>query len=346
MQPSVVQPAIELHEAVLRDNARAWRRHAGVPVWAVVKAAGYGWGALRVAQALRQDVEGFFVADGEEARELRRASDKPVAVFAASDAAETVALLDDDITPNISALDALAAALAWGARAGRPARIRVGVLPAAGWSGLLEHAIVPFARAAAAGPLEVELWTHLTVPSLEAIQRERFARALAIFKAAGVRIAATDVASTFTSAREGASAESRVRIGIGLFGANGDGAGPKLGCAIRIEAPVVAVLPSSAVEAAGYREPQTFSEPWLAVVRCGYADGLPARLGGSGKFASVGMQYAVLSRREPVQIGEILRLLDTTDDLSSFLTSAGISPHEFVVGFQGRSRESSLSQRR
>ena len=341
-----MRPSLELDEAVLRDNARAWRRHAGVPVWAVVKADGYGWGAPRVAQALRGAVDGFFVTDGAEARALRRAVDGPIGVFAAGDAAETVALLDEEITPNVVAADALAAALAWGARAGRPARIRVGILPAAGWSGLLEDAFAPFARAAAAGPLEVELWTHVTAPSLEATQRARFARALAVFRAAGVRIAARDVASTFASAREGPSAESRVRIGVGLFGARGEGVGPKLGCAIRIEAPVVAVLPSSAVEAAGYREPQTFSEPWLAVVRCGYADGLPARLAGSGKFASIGMQYAVLSRKDPVQIGERLRLLDTTDDLSTFLTPTGMSPHEFVVGIQGRSRESSLSQRR
>jgi hypothetical protein len=123
-----------------------------------------------------------------------------------------------------------------------------------------------------------------------------------------------------------------VRIGIGLFGASFGG--PKLECALRIDAPVVNVLPSHAVSAAGYRSAQRIRAPWLAVVRCGYSDGLPTRLAGTNTIVSVGMQYAVLARTGPERVGQALRLLDTSSELCMFLENTGISPHEFVVGLR------------
>ncbi len=65
----------EIDLSALRGNYRALRKYAnGAKIMAVVKADGYGHGAVRVAQTLRE--EGclhFGVATVEEARELRRA---------------------------------------------------------------------------------------------------------------------------------------------------------------------------------------------------------------------------------------------------------------------------------
>lgn len=323
-------PRIELIDSAVRANARRWREHAGVPVWAVVKAGGYGWGANRIVRAVNDDVEGFFVADAREAREIRALTTRPIGVFAACSADETIALLRDGGIPNVASLEALAAADRWARARGAAARIRVGIVPAAGWSGLLEDAIDPFSRAAGEAHVEIELWTHLTAPELWSAQRGRFEAAQRRFAAAGAAIAGTDVASTFSSAREGRSSENRVRIGIGLFGASLGG--PQLECAIRIEATVTDVLPSDAVASTGYRAAERIASPWLAVVRCGYSDGLPARLAGADDILSVGMQYAVLARNAPERVGQTIRLLDASSDLGMFLENTGISPHEFVVG--------------
>lgn len=323
-------PRIELIDDVVRANARRWREHSGVPVWAVVKANGYGWDAARIVRAVDPEVEGFFVADADEAHEIRPLTKHPIAVLAAGGPAETVALLREGAIPNVASIEALAAADAWARERESPAHIRVGIVPAAGWSGLLEDAIDAFARVAGASRVTIELYTHLTAPELWDAQRRRFEAAHRRFRAAGAAIAGTDVASTLGSAREGRSSASRVRIGIGLFGASLGG--PNLECAIRIDATVTDVLPSHAVASTGYRGAERITAPWLAVVRCGYSDGLPTRLAGTANILSIGMQYAVLARNAPETVGQTIRLLDTSTDLCMLLENTGISPHEFVVG--------------
>jgi len=325
-----VRPRIELDEDVIRRNARRWREHSGVPLWAVVKADGYGWGAARLMRILEDEVAGFFLADADEARAVRGVTRHPIALLAEAPVDQTAGLLDDGVIPNVASLESLAAAAGWAAGRGRRARIRVGIVPAAGWSGLLEDAIEPFARAAASLPVEIELWTHLTSPELWRAQMERFDGARERFAAAGVRIAGIDVAGSLAAAARPQCGESLVRIGIGLFGAFGEG----LECAVRIDAPVTAVLRSDAVSSAGYRLPERVSKPWLAIVRSGYSDGLSLRLAGTNNIVSIGMQYAVLARNEPERVGQTLRLLDTSSNLCMFLENTGVTPHEFIVGLR------------
>ena len=331
-QSRPIFPEIRLVGEAVQRNARRWREHAGVPVWAVVKADGYCWDSERLIRLLEAEVDGFFLGDADEGRAVRSLTQRPIALLAASDAAETRALLDEGFIPNVASLDALAAAAAWGESRSRRARIRVGIVPAAGWSGLLEDAVEPFARAAGAvaASVEIQLWTHFTAPELWPAQRANFDAAIARFKSAGAEVVGTDVAGTAVCAAQGRSAESLVRIGIGLFGALGSGL--SLECAVTIDAPVTSVLRSDAVASAGYRAPERVNTPWLAVVRCGYSDGLPTGLAGTNKIVSIGMQYAVLARNEPERVGQTLRLLDVSNDLGTFLDKTGISPHEFIVG--------------
>lgn len=308
-------------------------------MWAVVKADGYGWGAARLVRLLDADVDGFFVADADEAWAIRGLTRRRIALLAASDASRIGDLLDAGFVPNVNSTPALEGAAAWALARGTTARVRVGIVPAAGWSGLLEGQIDAFARSAgrASESVEIELWSHLTAPELWEQQRRRFAAALERFRAAGATIAGTDVAGTAVCAAQGRSAESLVRIGVGLFGAFGTDLG--LECAVRIGALVTDTLRSDAVQSAGYRGPERVNTPWLAVVRCGYSDGLPPRLAGTNGIISIGMQYAVLARNEQERVGQTLRLLDTTSNLDIFLSQTGISPHEFIVGLRNTEAE-------
>ena len=54
-----MQPDLSLDTAILAANARAWRAFAGVPLYAVVKGDGYGWGTGRVVRALEGIAEGY-----------------------------------------------------------------------------------------------------------------------------------------------------------------------------------------------------------------------------------------------------------------------------------------------
>lgn len=83
IQPSDGRAWLEVDLAALRTNARTIASSAGVPLLPMVKANGYGLGAVAVARALEElDPWGFGVATWEEARELREAGiTRPIVVF-------------------------------------------------------------------------------------------------------------------------------------------------------------------------------------------------------------------------------------------------------------------------
>jgi alanine racemase len=69
MSPSPnVKVSIDL--AKIRENSAEIKRKVGVEVWAVVKADGYGLGITRVADALKDIVDGFCVFRLSEATEM------------------------------------------------------------------------------------------------------------------------------------------------------------------------------------------------------------------------------------------------------------------------------------
>lgn len=76
--------------AALRNNYRIARRAHGGRMLAVLKANAYGHGAVRCAQALQAEADGFAVAFGDEALQLREAGiTRPILVLeGAFDAAE------------------------------------------------------------------------------------------------------------------------------------------------------------------------------------------------------------------------------------------------------------------
>jgi alanine racemase len=73
---------LEVDLAALTRNGERIARAAGVPILPMVKADGYGLGAVRAARALLSLSWGFGVATIEEGQELREAGiDKPILVF-------------------------------------------------------------------------------------------------------------------------------------------------------------------------------------------------------------------------------------------------------------------------
>ena len=323
-----MHPVIDIDEAVLRENALAWRRFAKTSVRAVVKADAYGWGLARVLTALGDAVDGYVVADARELADLRRVSDAPAATLVDTgpeDSARVVALSG---VPNIARSDSLEAALSAGGT-----RIRIGLRLAAGWSGIDERVDGAFLARVVSSHVAVEVWTHLADADAQAHDSERFARFKTWLTEAGVNIVASDSESTFSTLP--VTRETSVRIGIGLFGARGTSDLP-LACAITADAPIVDRLVATDDLRIGYGSRRLPEGTTLAVARCGYSDGFPRIVRACGSLLSVGMQYTVLQEQEDAPRARLLTRDSSLDDLAM---AANAIPHELVCRLGRMRRE-------
>jgi alanine racemase len=326
-QPGSGEPRLELHGAALRRNVEAWRSRAGAGLRAVVKADGYGWGLGRVIAAVDPAVDGYLVADVAEFERARTHTDKPVATLADVSASDVGPLLDRGGIPSLADPAAFGAAGGWAFAHGRRPRVRLGVRNAASWGGVDPAAVPALARSIATLPLDVEVWTHLTDPTLARAQRETFSAAVAALRRSGVAVVATDVASTVPLA-EGADGAG-VRLGIGMFGFRCGAPLEAVASALRVRAEIVRVVPACG-QLMSYGTALAPERGWLVVVRCGYADGLPRvadpRLG----ILTVGMQYAVAHRDAPPG-DRFVDLIGETTDLDLLAEAAHSGAHEIVV---------------
>jgi alanine racemase len=340
-----MRPTIGLDIATIRENAHAWQAYAGVPLRAVIKSEGYGWGFETMVRALDDLVDAFIVADVEEFDAVRPLTRRGIVTLADVPPEHVSRLLDSAAIPNLASSEGIHAAIAW-ARARRAvARIRIGLCPALGWSGFELEDLLANIPALVAPELEIEFWTHLTHPTAAAGQRSAFVEAQALLRKAGVRAAATDVENTRSLASGETPMGSFVRLGIGLFGARCDGGPPGVRCALRLEAPVVQ-REASGGKLIGYGIERACENESLWVVRCGYGDGFSRMTGTSIGILTVGMQYTTM-RRGNRSNTESVTLLDADSDIDDLARAAGVAPHEIVVrlGNAARGRYSSLEIR-
>jgi alanine racemase len=320
-----VRPRIALVGSILRANVRAYAA-LGSPVAAVVKNDGYGWGAAHVAREIDDLVESYVVADEAEFWALRMRTRRPIRLLEAADPARIAALCAHGAIPNVSTPEAVAAAGAFGAIAGRPATIRIGIIDAAGWAGIPPAAAPEFAALCARHGVRVELWTHITSAARSEATVNAFESAVVAFRHARVDCAGTDCASTAWASTSPPG--DRVRIGAGLFGAR-LGGNVITSCAIRVDAPLVAWYPRGTVRWAGYGENAVPARRGVAVLRCGYGDGYPKELAGDDDILSVGMQYTT---RLAESAADEHALIDERSDLDQLAFRAGLGAHELIVG--------------
>jgi alanine racemase len=101
---------VEVDLGALRRNGAALAQRAGVPLLAVIKADGYGLGAIQVARALEPlDPWGFGVAAVAEGIELRQAGiARPILVLSPVLTDEHRALRDGGLRPSLGTADAIA----------------------------------------------------------------------------------------------------------------------------------------------------------------------------------------------------------------------------------------------
>lgn len=285
-------------------------------VMAVVKADGYGHGALTAANAaLEGGADWLGVADLEEAHALRAAGvDAPILAWLHDPFADFAPAVEAGIDIGVSTRAQLEAigALDADRRAGRRAVVQIKVDTGLHRNGLPPEEWEPFAERAAAlqalGRLEVRgVFSHLanTDAESDAAALRAFERALGILAAAGIEPELRHLASSAAAISRPATRFDLVRLGIasyGLspFGAAGapDGSAPvRLIPAMTLTSRVAAVRSAAPGAGVSYDHTWRADEPTrLALVPIGYADGVPRAASNTAEVTIDGRRFPVRGR--------------------------------------------------
>lgn len=359
--------AVDL-DAVARNAAALVDVADGAALCAVVKADGYGHGAVEVARAaLAGGATWLAVALVEEGRVLREAAiDVPILVLSEPPPDVMAEALDAALTPTLYTPDGVASA-------GEAVRSRPDRAP---WTVHLKidtgmHRVgAHTADAPAVARQIVETpglvlggtFTHLAVadepdrPETDA-QLDRFEQALAQLDAAGIDPGVVHAANSAGALAHPRARFDMVRVGIALYGIAPSATladRVALHPAMSLHADVTMVKDLRAGDGVSYGLRHVFDRPaTVAIVPLGYADGVPRRFGlGGGEVLIGGVRRRVrgvvtmdqtivdVTDGPPVRAGDPVVLLG--DQGSDRITAQEWAdrldtiPYEVVCGFSVR----------
>ncbi|WP_368497290.1 alanine racemase [Herbiconiux sp. A18JL235] len=295
--------------ALERNVARVAETVAPAEVMAVVKADGYGHGAVEAARAaLAGGASRLGVADVDEALALRAAGiTAPVLAWLHGADPSFAAAVEADIAIGVSTAAQLQRAADAGAH-GRPAIVHLKLDTGLGRNGVgrdeWEPVFAAAARSAADGRIVVEgLFSHLSgaddTEDLAQLAAFREARALA--STLGLEPRLEHLASTAAALRLPETRLDLVRLGIGLYGLSpyddGDAAALGLTPAMRLETRLISVkrVPAGTGVSYGYTyRPER--DTWLGLVPLGYADGIPRHVSNRGSVWVDGSVHPIVGR--------------------------------------------------
>jgi alanine racemase len=311
----------EVNLANLRHNLRVVQRlSGGRPVWAVLKADGYGHGSKAVARTLeRAGASGMCVALLEEGIELRDAGIKlPILVTGGYYGRAWGELLRHDLTPVLhdpGQVEALAEEVRYSRAEPIAAHVKID-------TGMSRLGVLPSELARLADSLhrhpEVRLdglMTHFAcadageVPSIDA-QLDAFERASATLASLGLMPRVRHAANSAALMRSERAWLDLVRPGISLFGVEPRaGLCKELRPVMRVGTAIVALRDVPVGASAGYGGTWVAARPSrIATVPMGYADGLVRALSNKGALL-------VRGRRAPIAgaVSMDMTMIDVTD---------------------------------
>jgi len=321
-------PRLDIDLDAVARNTRLLADRAAGELMAVVKADGFGHGAVDVARtALANGATRLGVTTLGEAWPLRDAGlAVPLLSWLNPVDADYATAVERDIDLAVPSLEHLAAVSAAPGRGRVHLHVDTGLArdgaDPAGWGALCRAA----RRAEQRGELEVVgVMGHLAcadTPDDEsnALGRTRFAWALETARAAGLRPRDRHLAATAATLTDPRSHHTMNRVGAGLVGIDPSGS-TRLHPALTLTAPVVQVRRVRGGTPVGYGHTHRTAETThLGLVPLGYADGLP-------RSASGRAEVQVRGVRRPV-VGRI-----SMDQLVVDLGARGVEPGEPVTVF-------------
>ncbi|QYG91561.1 alanine racemase [Iamia sp. SCSIO 61187] len=298
IRPSRVEVDLEAVAA----NVRALRALAApTPLWAVVKADGYGHGAVPVARAaLGAGAAGLAVALVEEGQALRAAGiDARVLLLSEPPVAGARAVVEAAIEPTVYSAEVIAALAAVAADADRPQAVHLKVDTGMHRVGAAPEDVVALAAAVDRAPALrlASVWTHLAVADepereLTAVQLRRFDEAVAAVEVAGIAVPERHAANSAGLIAHPAARLDLVRAGIAIYGI---APSPEVAGMVELRPALRLVSAVSHVKTVAAGEGVSYGLRWapeedtvVATVPIGYADGVRRRLGGLGAEVLVG----------------------------------------------------------
>jgi alanine racemase len=325
---------VEVDLSAIVANARALLQVANTPLYAVVKADAYGHGAVAVAKALTaaKAAHGFCTSLVEEGVALRDAGvTSPVLVMGPSQVGGEDDMVGAGLTPVISSheeLDAFAHVANKRGRIEAHLKIDTGM----GRLGVpVERAAELAAEAGRNGIAIVGLMTHFAcadsddpadAESMTRTQIAQFALAEDAVTAAGAPIRVRHAANSSATLLFPEARFDLVRCGIALYG-NGRWTDVPHRQAMRLVTAIAQLRSVPAGTTVGYGATWTAArDSRLAVLPCGYADGLPRRASGHAEVAIRGKRVPLVGR-----ISMDIAVADVTD-----ITDAAVGDAVVLLG--------------
>ncbi|MGN6741677.1 MAG: alanine racemase [Amnibacterium sp.] len=293
--------------AAIRANTRRLREAAGTPeLLAVVKADGYGHGAVTAARAVLEGGATWLgVADPAEALALRATGiDAPLLAWLLDVEADFGPVAAQHVDLGVSTIGQLRRIAATAPGAAVQLKLETGLsrngLAPEDW----DAAFALAAELQARDRIRVRgVFSHLanTSPAEDEAAEARFADGVRRLRDAGVEPALRHLAATAATLSRDQSAFTMVRTGIGLYGVSpfddGDAAALGLRPAMTLESRVVAVRRVQAGAGVSYDSTWRAERPTvLALVPVGYADGIPRAASNRGEVLLRGLRRPVRGR--------------------------------------------------
>jgi len=284
----------EVHTGLISHNvAIVAQRTAPVQMWAVVKANGYGHGAVQVANAaLAGGATGLCVAIVDEGVALRRAGiTAPILLLSEQPPELADLIVGYQLTPTVTTTRGAAVLAASAAAADQTVKVHIKVDTGMHRVGVAPNETVSLASFISSyDSLTIEgVYTHFAVaddPShpANAAQLSSFNTVLEDLSSRGINPPLIHAANSAAALANEPSRFTMVRLGIAMYGLR-PGAGVADLCAglipaMSLKARVSAVRWVEAGEAVSYGLVRSLTKGSLiATVPIGYADGVPRALG-------------------------------------------------------------------
>lgn len=301
----------EVDRDALRANAAVIsERLAPAALCAVVKADGYGHGAITAARAfLDGGAKGLAIAIVDEGLELRAAGiTAPILLLSEPPPDSVDAAVDAGLTLTLATPAGVAAAKSAARRAGGRIPVHIKVDTGMHRMGVeVEHLDALLEEISGSDELVIEgLWTHLSVADesdedsagFTATQLERLEQAVEVARARGLEIPIVHAANSAGGLSSPDARLSMVRSGLALYGEvpndgvrlRAEGESPlELRPALTIKAAVSAVRQLKAGDRPSYgRRRPLATDATVATVPIGYADGFPRALFEAGAEVLIG----------------------------------------------------------
>lgn len=357
------RPTLTVDPAAIAANARLFADRATAEVMAVVKADGFGHGAATVARtALANGATRLGVTSLDEAFALRAAGLRaPLLSWLNPVDAEFAGAADEHVEIGVPGLAHLQAVARVGRRVDVHLHLDAGMArdgaSTTEWPRLCREARLAERR----GQVRVVgVMAHLGCADdpagpCNAIGRERFAWAVGIARASGLRPRLRHLAATSATLTDVRTHHTMVRVGAGLVGIDPTGT-TVLRPAMTLTAPVVGLrdVPSGTPVGYGHAHSTTRATR-LALLPLGYADGLPRAASGRAEVLLRGRRRPVVGRISMDQVvvdvgddavlpGEVAGVFGPGDGgeptVAEWAAWAGTLPHEIVTGIGPRVQRS------